>query len=182
MALGVAAGRLHSVDGVGDVGRLVVAAIDRAEGDLAEYAAPSSIDEVLDRRAGREREGTELPRERDLVDAPALAQELVDAREDAAVAAALRDDRLGDEPDDAPEIVTRRPEPKPAAGGGPGRPAYVARMLEAMVAAGGDFTAAAEALQIKRSSLVGSMSVLRARTDLTEAEAAAIARTRVRKA
>jgi hypothetical protein len=70
-----------------------------------------------------------------------------------------------------------------AAGGGPGRPAYVARMLEAMVAAGGDFTAAAEALRIKRSSLVGSMSVLRSRTDLTEAEAAiAIARTRVRKA
>jgi hypothetical protein len=121
-------------------------------------------------------------RKRVLVDEPSLGEELQEAHETTAVAAALRDDRLGEEPDDAPEVVTRRPEPKPAAGGGPGRPAYVARMLNAMVDAGGDFTVAADALQIKRSSLVGSMSVLRSRTDLTEAEAAAIARTRVRKA
>lgn len=74
-------------------------------------------------------------RTRVVVDEPALEEEYQAAREDEAVSAALRDDRLDEPSDDAPEIVTRRAEPEPigqpgltaaetrraAAGGGPGR-------------------------------------------------------------
>jgi hypothetical protein len=61
---------------------------------------------------------------------------------------------------------------------GTGRPAYVQRMLDALVEANGDFTTAARTIGLKRSSLVGSMSKLRAREDLTDAERVVVARKR----
>lgn len=57
-------------------------------------------------------------------------------------------------------------------------PAYVRRMVDAMVEAKGDRPTAARSLGIKLESLVGSLSAVRARTDLTAAERAAVAVTR----
>jgi hypothetical protein len=64
------------------------------------------------------------------------------------------------------------------AGSRNGRPDYVNRILAAMVAGGGDRKAAAQAAGLKYDSLVGSLSNIRKRDDLTPAERAAVAPTR----
>lgn len=160
--------------------------------DAAWNAARDRLQQAQERVSGwfgRAAAETAPERARVVVDEPALAEELAGAREDAAVAAALRDDRLGEPEDHVAEpqptadraatfAAFARDRADAAAGGGPGRPAYVSRMLAALVEADGDFTAAATALGVKRTSLIGSMSKLRGRTDLSTAERAAVARKR----
>jgi hypothetical protein len=73
------------------------------------------------------------------------------------------------------------PEAKaePATGGGPApMQPFLRRMLDALVEADGDRTAAATKLGIKRTSLIGTLGKLRSRGDLTEQERAAISSAR----
>lgn len=107
-------------------------------------------------------------RARVVVDEPALAEELADAREDAAVAAALRDDRLG-------ELEDRVAEPHPtadraatfaafardradaAAGGGPGPRTKQGRILAAIVPRRGDLDVIASLEHTDRSNVTATL-------------------------
>lgn len=133
--------------------RAVVVAVDELVAATEAYhaagarlaAAEQAVEEAWGRAPWRPKGWTNIPeiipepaaRERVPVDEDvALAYDRQAALEDAVVAAALRDDRLGDDPaDDAPAIVARRPDAPTELAGEPGRTAAETR--RAAVAAGG---------------------------------------------
>ena len=100
--------------------------------DAAWDAARDRLQQAQERVSGwfgSDAAETAPERARVVVDEPALAEELADAREDAAVAAALRDDRLGEPEDRVPHpaadraatfAVFARDRADAAAGGGSG--------------------------------------------------------------
>lgn len=83
-------------------------------------------------------------------------------------------------PNDAADTASRaaRQPERAEAGVANGRPPYVDRLLRALVELKGDRRAAADMLGIQLDSLVGTLSRIRTRTDLTLAERSVIASSR----